>query len=223
MLAQLHCDRGSEVCVPFMVTNYGYGIIWDNPSKTVIEPGFNERTSWTSEVGDRVSFFVIAGSTLNEIYAGYRLLTGTTPMLPKAAYGYIQCKQRYASQEEVLAVAKGYRERHLPADILCGGLVLFLEDGRDGFCSGQMAGPSGDESSASRRGFSDDDQRVAMLCQGSRYYDFLMKKGWFEHLALPPTSDRNTSTESTASKVLELSCPFYRETSRHQVAEKREE
>src|ERR1019366_10274046 len=27
---------------------------------------------------------------------------------------------------------------------------------------------------------------------------------------------------STASKVLELSCPFYRETSRHQVAEKRD-
>jgi alpha-D-xyloside xylohydrolase len=54
-----------------------------------------------------VSFFVIAGSTLNEIYAGYRLLTGATPMLPKAAYGYIQCKQRYASQDEVLAVAKG--------------------------------------------------------------------------------------------------------------------
>jgi alpha-D-xyloside xylohydrolase len=87
---------GPSVCVPFMVTNYGYGIIWDNPSKTVIEPGFNEQTRWTSEVGDRVSFFVIAGKTSDEIYSGYRLLTGATPMLPKGAYGYIQCKQRYA-------------------------------------------------------------------------------------------------------------------------------
>jgi len=57
-------------------------------------------------VGDRVSFFVIAGNTTDEIYAGYRLLTGTTPMLPKAAYGFIQCKQRYSSQDEVLGVAK---------------------------------------------------------------------------------------------------------------------
>lgn len=85
---------GPTVCVPFMVTNYGYGIVWDNPSKTVIEPGFNEQTRWTSEVGDRVSFFVIAGCTFNEIYSGYRLLTGATPLLPKAAYGYVQCKQR---------------------------------------------------------------------------------------------------------------------------------
>ena len=109
---------GPSFCVPFLITNKGYGLVWDNPSKTTIEPGFNEQTRWSSEVGDRVSFFVIAGNTADEIYAGYRLLTGPAPLLPKAAYGYIQCKQRYASQEELLAVAKGYRDRHLPADVL---------------------------------------------------------------------------------------------------------
>ena len=67
---------GPSCCVPFLVTNKGYGLVWDNPSKTTIEPGFNEQTRWTSEVGDRVSFFVIAGDTADEIYAGYRLLTG---------------------------------------------------------------------------------------------------------------------------------------------------
>jgi alpha-D-xyloside xylohydrolase len=55
-----------STCVPFLVTNKGYGLIWDNPSKTTIEPGFNEQTRWTSEVGDRVSFFVIAGKTADE-------------------------------------------------------------------------------------------------------------------------------------------------------------
>ena len=84
-----------SICVPFMVTNYGYGIVWDNPSRTTIEPGFNQQTRWTSEVGNRVSFFVIAGKNYDEIYSGYRLLTGATPMLPKAAYGFVQCKQRY--------------------------------------------------------------------------------------------------------------------------------
>jgi alpha-D-xyloside xylohydrolase len=67
---------GPSVCVPFLVTNYGYGLIWDNPSKTTIMPGFNEQTRWVSEVGDRVSFFVIAGANTDEIYSGYRLLTG---------------------------------------------------------------------------------------------------------------------------------------------------
>ena len=67
---------GPSVCVPFVVTNRGYGLIWDNPSKTTIEPGFNEQTKWTSEVGDRVSFFVIAGAhdrrNLRRLPAAYR-------------------------------------------------------------------------------------------------------------------------------------------------------
>jgi alpha-D-xyloside xylohydrolase len=74
-----------STCVPFLMTNKGYGLLWDNPSKTTIETGFNERTKWTSEAGDRVSFFVIAGATADEIYAGYKLLTGPTHLLPKAA------------------------------------------------------------------------------------------------------------------------------------------
>ncbi len=120
-------------CVPFLVTNKGYGLLWDNPSRTTIEPGFNEQTRWTSQVGDRVSFFVIAGATADEIYAGYKLLTGPTHMLPKAAYGYIQCKQRYASQKEVLDVAQGYRDRHLPADVIVVDWFYFTKMGQFDF------------------------------------------------------------------------------------------
>ena len=110
---------GPSVCVPFMVTNKGYGIVWDNPSQTRIEPGFNEQTRWVSEVGRRVSFFVILGKSTNEIYAGYRALTGDTPMLPKSAYGFIQCKQRLPR------TASAGR---------CSGrrLVLLHQDGPDG-------------------------------------------------------------------------------------------
>lgn len=172
-----------SVCVPFMVTNYGYGIIWDNPSKTVIEPGFNEQTRWTSEVGDRVSFFVIAGSTFDEIYSGYRLLTGATPMLPKAAYGYIQCKQRYASQDEVLAVAKGYRDRHLPADIMVVDWFYYTKMGQMDFIPDKWPDPA-----AMNRQLHDMDFQTMIsvwprFTKGSRYYDFLLKRGWFEHLA----------------------------------------
>jgi alpha-D-xyloside xylohydrolase len=120
----VHCEHdynapaGQSVCVPFVVSNKGYGLLWDNPSKTTVQFGFNDTNRWTSQVGQRVSFFVIAGNTYDEIYAGYRRLTGDTPMLPKSAYGYIQCKQRYTSQEELMAVARGYRDRHLPVDAL---------------------------------------------------------------------------------------------------------
>ena len=67
---------GEDVCVPFMVSSLGYGLVWDNPSKTTVDLGFNGKSVWSSEVGDRVSYFVIAGETADEIYEGYRLLTG---------------------------------------------------------------------------------------------------------------------------------------------------
>lgn len=172
-----------SVCVPFMVTNYGYGIIWDNPSRTVVEPGFNEQTRWTSEVGDRVSFFVIVGKTFDEIYSGYRLLTGITPLLPKAAYGYIQCKQRYTSQEEVLAVAKGYRERHLPADILVVDWFYYSKMGQMDFVPDQWPDPAAMNRELHDMGFQTMISVWPRFTKASRYYDFLLKKGWFEHLA----------------------------------------
>ena len=61
---------GENVCVPFMVSSRGYGLIWDNPSKTTINLGFNQQNVWSSEIGDRVSFFVIAGANTDEIYTG---------------------------------------------------------------------------------------------------------------------------------------------------------
>lgn len=172
-----------SVCVPFMVTNYGYGIIWDNPSRTVVEPGFNEHTRWTSEVGDRVSFFVIAGKTFDEIYAGYRLLTGATPLLPKAAYGYIQCKQRYTSQDEVLAVAKEYRERHLPADVMVVDWFYYTKMGEMDFIPEKWPDPAAMNRQLHDMGFQTMISVWPRFTKGSRYYDFLLKKGWFEHLA----------------------------------------
>ena len=174
---------GPSVCVPFMVTNRGYGIIWDNPSKTVIEPGFNEQTRWTSEVGDRVSFFVIAGNTIDEIYSGYRLLTGPTPLLPKAAYGYIQCKQRYSSQDEVLAVAKGYRDRHLPADVIVVDWFYYSKMGQMDFVPDKWPDPAAMNRQLHDMGFQTMISVWPRFTKGSRYYDFLLNKGWFEHLA----------------------------------------
>lgn len=52
-----NAPAGQSVCVPFVVTNYGYGLMWDNPSRTTVAFGFNDQTRWTSDVGQRVSFF----------------------------------------------------------------------------------------------------------------------------------------------------------------------
>ena len=52
-----------------------------------------------------------------------------THLLPKAAYGYIQSKAIYPTQEQALNIAKGYRDRKLPLDVL---VVDFLNMTRQG-------------------------------------------------------------------------------------------
>ena len=172
-----------SICVPFLVTNKGYGIVWDNPSRTVIEPGFNEQTRWTSEVGDRVSFFVIAGNTTDEIYAGYRQLTGTTPMLPKAAYGFIQCKQRYSSQNEVLAVAKGYRDRHLPLDVVVVDWFYWTKMGQIDMDPVKWPDPAAMNRQLHEMGLQTMISVWPRFVPEDRYYDLLLKNGWLLHLA----------------------------------------
>jgi alpha-D-xyloside xylohydrolase len=174
---------GASVGIPFLVTNKGYGLIWDNPSKTTIEPGFNEQTKWISQVGRRVSYFVIAGTGTDEIYAGYRSLTGATPLLTKAAYGFIQCKQRYATQDELLAVAKGYRERHLPVDVLVVDWFYYTIMGQMDMQPDKWPDPIAMNKQLHQMGFQTMISVWPRFVKESRYYNFIKEKGWFEQLA----------------------------------------
>jgi alpha-D-xyloside xylohydrolase len=176
--ADYNAPAGQSFCVPFLLTNKGYGLLWDNPSKTTIEPGFNEQTKWTSQVGDRVSFFVIAGSTADEIFAGYKQLTGPTHLLPKAAYGYIQCKQRYASQKEILDVAQGYRDRHLPADVLVVDWFYYTKMGQFDFDPKFWPDPAAMNKKLHEMGFETMISVWPRFLAADRYYDELLKKGW---------------------------------------------
>lgn len=178
-----NAPAGQSVCVPFVVTNYGYGLMWDNPSRTTVAFGFNDQTRWTSDVGQRVSFFVIAGKTYDEIYEGYRLLTGSTPMLPKSAYGYIQSKQRYSSQKEVLDVAKGYRDRHLPADVMVIDWFYYTKMGQMDMDPVKWPDPAAMNRELHAMGFHSMISIWPRFVPGSRFYDMILKKGWFEHLA----------------------------------------
>lgn len=185
----LHCEHdynapgGQSVCVPFFVTNKGYGLLWDNPSKTTASFGFNNQNSFLSEVGQRVSFFVIAGKTYDEIYQGYRLLTGDTPMLPKSAYGYIQCKQRYTSQQELLDVAKGYRDRHLPIDDLVIDWFHYTKMGEMDMDPAKWPDPVAMNRQLHTMNFHTMISVWPRFVPEDRYYETVHRNGWFEQLA----------------------------------------
>ncbi|MBN8707157.1 MAG: DUF5110 domain-containing protein [Bacteroidetes bacterium] len=116
--------RGEEVliaqantmaAVPFMISSKGWGLFWHNYSKSVFHDG-NDGTFLSAEVADQIDYYVVLGSRPDEAIAGYRKLTGKAPMYGKWAYGFWQSKERYAAQDEVLAVAAEFRKRQIPID-----------------------------------------------------------------------------------------------------------
>ena len=178
-----NAPAGQSVCVPFVVTNKGYGLLWDNPSRTTVSFGFNDQTSWQSDVGQRVSFFVIAGESYDEIYEGFRRLTGDAPMLPKSAYGYIQCKQRYTSQAELIAVAKGYRERHLPIDDLVIDWFHYTKMGEMDMDQALWPDPAAMNRDLHAMHFHTMISVWPRFVPESRYYATVLQNGWFEKQA----------------------------------------
>jgi alpha-glucosidase/alpha-D-xyloside xylohydrolase len=172
---------GEIVCVPFMVSSLGYGLVWDNPSKTTIDLSFNQKNVWTSQVGDRVSFFVIAGDKSDEIYAGYRQLTGVTHLLPKSAYGYIQSKAIYPTQQQALDVAKGYRDRNLPLDVLVVDFLNMTRQGEMDMDPARWPDPAAMNKQLHSMGVNTLISVWPHYAQGTQFYDMLRSKGWLIH------------------------------------------
>lgn len=172
---------GEDVCVPFLVSSRGYGLVWDNPSKTTIDLGFNGRNVWSSEVGNRVSYFVIAGETSDEIYEGYRLLTGVTHMLPKAVYGYIQSKAIYPTQEQILDVAKEYRKRNLPLDVLVVDFLNMTRQGELDLDPRRWPDPATMNPELHSMGVKTLLSVWPHFAPGTQFYQTLLNKGWLIH------------------------------------------
>ena len=106
----------TNISIPFVLSTNGYGIFWNNTSRSRFNNRFQHSLYVSSEVADVIDYYFLYGPDFDRIIASYRELTGPTPMFGKWAYGFWQCKNRYKSQEELLGVAHKYRELHIPAD-----------------------------------------------------------------------------------------------------------
>ncbi|MFW6371509.1 MAG: TIM-barrel domain-containing protein [Bacteroidota bacterium] len=103
--------------IPTLVSTNGYGILWDNYSNSKFRDNEEGSFLW-SEVSDGINYYFMYGPELDDVVANYRQVTGSAPMPPKWLMGYIQSKERYKTQEEVLRVAGEYRERQIPIDLI---------------------------------------------------------------------------------------------------------
>lgn len=140
-------SQSGPAAIPFFVSTRGYGLLLasSDPSRFAFgepepppspDPPGSERRApapWPLDHrvpgarADRITvmvrstqveMYVILGRSLAGMLEGYRDLTGAAPVPPLWALGFIQSKNRYRTQRELLEVARQYRARGLPGDVL---------------------------------------------------------------------------------------------------------
>ncbi len=109
-------QANTNISVPMFLSSNGYGIFWNNTSRSRFNNRFPHELYLSSEVADTVDYYFLYGPDFDKIIASYREMTGAAPMFGKWAYGFWQCKNKYESQAEVLGVAHKYRDLHIPVD-----------------------------------------------------------------------------------------------------------
>ncbi len=107
----------TEVCIPFALSNRGYGLLWHNPAVGRVELGVSQ-TRWVAEASHQIDYWITVADTPATILSNYADAVGHAPMLPDWAAGFWQCKLRYRTQEELLEVAREYKRRGLPLSVI---------------------------------------------------------------------------------------------------------
>ena len=111
-------QNNTDIAIPLLVSSKGYAILWNTASFSYVDNRFPLELNFDSMLSDQVDYYILYGPQMDRIVHEYRSMTGHVPMFPEWAYGFFQSKDRYESQQEILNVAAGYRERHIPLDAI---------------------------------------------------------------------------------------------------------
>lgn len=110
-------QRNGEVSIPFVLSDRGYGLLWNVPAAGRAEFAANA-TRWQAGQAREIDYWLTAAPTPAGILARYADATGHVPELPAWASGFWQSKLRYRTQDELLAVAREYKRRGLPLSVI---------------------------------------------------------------------------------------------------------
>ncbi len=141
----------TEVCIPFLYSNRGYGFLWNNPALGRVELGAAV-TRWVAEATRQMDYWITAGATPAAVLAHYADATGHAPLLPEWAAGFWQCKLRYRTQDELLSIARGYKAARIAAGRHRHRLLPLDHAGRLAVRSRMLARPGGHDPRTGRDG-----------------------------------------------------------------------
>ncbi len=135
-------QRNGEVIIPFLFSSRGYGFLWNNPAVGRVELGRNH-TRWIAESTKKLDYWITLGASPAQILQRYVDATGHAPMMPEWASGFWQCKLRYETQEELLAIAREYKKRGLPLSVIVIDFFHWPHMGEWRFDSADWPDPAG--------------------------------------------------------------------------------
>ena len=105
--------------VPFGLSSRGYGLFINSTARIDFDLGATSALSMTFGLdADALDYFIIYGPALSDVLRRYWRLTGAPPLLPNWSFGFWTSRAGYRSREEVETVARGYRERGIPCDVI---------------------------------------------------------------------------------------------------------
>ncbi len=108
-------QRNSQNSVPFLISSFGYGMLWNNPAVGRVTFGRNI-TEWIARSCKDLDYWFTIADTPKEILKAYTGVSGHAPEFPEDRMGLWQCKLRYRTQDEVLSVAHAYEKEGIKID-----------------------------------------------------------------------------------------------------------
>ena len=117
----------AKCTIPFVYSSRGYGFIWNNPAIGSVELS-NNRTRWSVGATRKIDYVVIAGAP-KEVSSALADLTGHAPVMPHWATGFWQSRLRYETQDDLLAVARRYKEENIPLSVIVCDYFHWTEQG----------------------------------------------------------------------------------------------
>ncbi len=169
----------TNISIPFVLSSNGYGIFWNNTSRSRFNNRFLNALYLSSEVADVLDYYFLYGPEFDKIIGGYRELTGAPPMFGKWAYGFWQCKNKYNTQEELLGVAHKYRQLHIPADNIVQDWFWWYTMGEPVFDKSRYPDPPGMLEDLHKNNFHLMISFWPYFRPGTKTYEEMDKRGFF--------------------------------------------
>ncbi len=169
----------TNISIPFFLSTNGYGVFWNNTSRSRFNNRFLNALYLSSEVADAIDYYFIYGPEFDQVIAGYRELTGEPPLFGKWAYGFWQCKNRYQTQEEILGIAHEYRELHIPVDDIVQDWFWWITMGEPTFDAKRYPDPKAMFDDLHQSHFHVMISVWPFFRPGSKTYDEMDKRGYF--------------------------------------------